>query len=498
MLLATLVGVVVVVGVRALTSFAPLRIDESGYLIAARALHLGGPGLYGHYFVDRPPGLMAIFWVAGRFSSLQAIHVIATLGCVVTVLAAAWAAWEAAGPRGVPWAVAVATGLTLSPVLQSDLTNGELLAIPFVMVSVAATMAALRSVGLAAFGFALLAGVTAGMAVMVKQNFVDGLIFAVVLLAVALLQRRISGRQGLLVSVSGVLGAGAVALAAAGYAVLAGVGVGELVYVMYGFRLEALQVLSSDGIARQSGLHLSDLTRAALWSGLLPLGVLLVLRVLRQRLRGSPVSWAVGVTAAYGIVSVVSGGSYWLHYLIQLVPMAALACALAAPRSRWFRVVTTLVVVSALAFSVMLLLVPRPVPVVGDWLARSKAPADTVVTVEGHPAEQLVSGMSSPYPYLWSLPRQVLDPRLLRLRQLLGSARQPTWVVLWGTLDPHQVDPQGYNQAVLVGNYHQVAEVCGARVWLLDGYHRTLAPLPSHAVCGNETPMSEAPGPRAR
>src|SRR3712207_8637438 len=53
-----------VVAVRATYVPRPLRNDEGGYLLIARQWHTGGVVPYGDYFVDRPPLLLLLFWIA--------------------------------------------------------------------------------------------------------------------------------------------------------------------------------------------------------------------------------------------------------------------------------------------------------------------------------------------------------------------------------------------------------------------------------------------------
>ena len=53
-----------VVLVRGTYALQPLRSDEAGYLYIARQWHAGGEFLYGDFYVDRPPLLIAIFQAA--------------------------------------------------------------------------------------------------------------------------------------------------------------------------------------------------------------------------------------------------------------------------------------------------------------------------------------------------------------------------------------------------------------------------------------------------
>src|SRR4029077_9507232 len=53
---------------------APLSPDEGGFLVLARQWHVAGPGgsLYGSYWVDRPPLLVATFQLADALGGLTA------------------------------------------------------------------------------------------------------------------------------------------------------------------------------------------------------------------------------------------------------------------------------------------------------------------------------------------------------------------------------------------------------------------------------------------
>ena len=90
--------------VRSAYLLGPLSPDEAGYLLVARDWHLGGPNLYGHYWVDRPPGLIALFRLAGLTGWDPAIRVLAVPFVSLFVVSAAWAGDQVAGPRAGRWA----------------------------------------------------------------------------------------------------------------------------------------------------------------------------------------------------------------------------------------------------------------------------------------------------------------------------------------------------------------------------------------------------------
>ena len=459
----------------------PLNSDEAGYLVVARDWHAGGPNLYGHYFVDRPPVLLALFRLASLTGWVPTIRALGAAFAVLLVVIAAWAAHQVVGERGARWAALVAAALMVTPLVAAPQTDGEILAAPFVMLALALTLAAVRRSGAAAFGLAMLAGLAAGAAVMVKQNFADGVVFAVVLLVMSVLQGRMPWRDAARAAAGGVLGGLVVVAGVLGYVVWSRVGLATAWNAVFGFRSSALTVIANHSL-HAPFLRALQLVGLAVLSGLLPLFLLLLADAARCRFRGPPVAWALGATLLFDGVSIGLGGSYWPHYLIQLAPALALAAGLWAPDSARLRAGVALTVVSALAAAVVVPLSGAPYRsaqhAVGHWLLRSGHPSDTGTVLYGHAGIQEASGMRSPYDQLWTLPMRTLDPRLTRLRSVLTGPRAPTWVVATGILDPWKIDARGLTRLALVTHYRRVAHVCGYHVYLHDGVRRTLAPLP--------------------
>ena len=282
--------------------------DEAGYLLVARDWHAGGPHLYGHYFVDRPPLLLALYRLASLTGGIPAIRVVAATGAALLVVCAAWAAQEAVGSRGARWAALVAAAFAVTPLLAAQEADGELLAAPLVMASVALTVAAVRRRGRASFGCAVLAGVTAASAVMVKQNFVDGVVFAATLLVVSRVQRRIATSGALRVAGGGVLGGLLVLGGATAYVAWSRVSLSSAFAAVFGFRGTALDVIEDHSLA--APLHRAlDLVWLGLVSGVLVLLLVLLLDAARCRFRGPPVAWAVAVTLLLDGVSVAAGAA---------------------------------------------------------------------------------------------------------------------------------------------------------------------------------------------
>ena len=462
----------------------PVHVDEAGYLMVARTLHAGGPNLYGHYFVDRPPGLVLLYRLATLTGWAPSIRVIATGLALLLVVSAAWAAFEVVGERGARWAAMVAAAFAVTPLLTAEEADGEILAAPLVMLAFALTLAAVRRTGWAAFGLAAAAGLAAGSAVMVKQNLGDGVVFALALLVASLVQRRLARSDAAIVAAGGLVGGSVVVAGALAFVAWSRVGLGTAWRTVFGFRGTALDVIEDHSLHAPM-MRAIELVGLGVLAGALPLVALLVSESVRCRFRGPPVAWAVGGTLAFDAVSIVLGGSYWPHYLLQLAPVLALAAGLWASDAARLRAAVVLTVASAVAATVVGSTTGAASSgsgqLVGGFLARSARPGDSATVLYGNAEVQEPSGMSSPYSQLWTLPMRTLDPDLSRLRAVLTGPNAPTWVVAWSNLDAWNIDAQGRTRLVLATRYRRVATVCGHPVYLHDGITRTLAPPPCPA-----------------
>jgi hypothetical protein len=488
-----------------------LGSDEGGFAMVARGWRSAGPYLYGQQWVDRPPGLLVVFAAADRLGPVG-VRLMAGVCATVLVAAAAWAAAVVAGRRGAGWSALTAFAFATSPLLGAYQLNGEIIAAPLVMVSIAAVLHAVhRSTGALKRGFlAVVAGSAAAAAVLVKQDFAEGLVFAGVLLVGGPVVARFPTRRAVATGAALLVGATAWIVATGAWAA-SRVGIPALVYATYGFRADA-----NDVLARWSWhapeVRLLQLAGLASVSGMLFLAVQIPLG---QRHRGavrSPLAWAVTATAALGVFAVGLGGSYWPHYLIELVPVLALAagiaCVTGASGQRWTRrLVSSAAAVTVLTapVAVVALHLDRSQSLtVADWLASSAHRHDTVVVPFTHANVIGESGLTSPYPYSWSLPTRTLDPHLRLLTATLDASASPTWVVRWDAPDTWGLDPGDRIGRALHAHYREVAVVCGHPVWLHRGVSRTIAAAPegcgtSFAVTypsGTQTP--DAGGSRAQ
>ncbi len=477
-----------VVLVRLVYVSQPLRTDEGGYLLIARQWHAGGEFVYGGYHVDRPPLLMAIFKVAALSDWDPMIRVVAIPFTLLFVVAAWHAGRLLAGEAGARWSGVVAAALMCSPALAADQADGELFAAPLVMAAAALALTARRSASARRRAWlALAAGIFAGAAPLVKQNFLEGLLFVAVLVAASCLSLRRVERGQATFALSALAGALLPHVVVGLWALATGIEPATIWHDLVTFRGQAFDVIWSHRpqASIERGVQLFLL---AVVTGVLLVVVTWVAATHPWRRRGSPEQWAVTGCLLFGLVSISGGGSYWPHYLIQLAPGVVLAVGAVASQvtraGRWMRGAGRMVVATAVLGTLLVEVVYLSVPWVwfqqrtGEWLADSSAPGDTAFVAYGNPSILEAADMQSPYPYLWSLPMRTLDPDLARLRATLAGPDAPTWIVQLNGLDSWGIDAASRLANLVEERYRLVGDVCGNPVWLREGLTRRPAPWP--------------------
>ncbi len=451
----------------------PAGPDEAGYLLVAGQAHGGGPFLYGDLWVDRPPLLLAVFRTADALGGLLALRLLGLLAVALAVVAAGVAGRAAAGRRGGRWAAVVTAGLLVSPLLGSPQVDGELLALPLVLSALAAGLPAALGTSRSPGRALALAGLLGGAAVMVKQNAADGPVLLAVVLLVSVLRGELPRRRGSALLAALVAGAVVPVALVGAWALTVGAGVGHLYTELVAFRRASLQVLAS---SPAPVVRAHELALLAVASGIVPLLVVGTVQGLRRWRAARPLPVALGLLAVLDILSVVLGGSFWPHYLLQLVPLCALTAAALArpvPRPDGVRGALALGAASALLLGLTASLLPAPgrcgsgaarAEQVARWLADQRRPGDTAVTLYGSANTLYRSGMSLPYPYLWSLPVRTLDPDLQRLHETLSRGSGVDYVVLRLPLHTWGLDPDGRLERLLARDYRPAAVVCGRTV----------------------------------
>ncbi len=471
-----------------------LGIDEGGFAMVARHWHEPGGYLYGPQWVDRPPALLAVFDLADHLGA-YGVRITAGLVAVGLVAAVSAAARAAAGRAAAAWSAWTGFAFTSSVLLDAQQLNGELVAGMFVAASIAGILTARRpeTRRAAAVLAAGASGLCATTAVFVKQDFVDGLAFAVVLLVSSALRcrRPPACDRTRLALLGGGFGMGAVAgLAVVQVWASAHGGASELLYAMFEFRRDASLVIAEASWG-QPLQRLGILALAAVGSGLAVLGAHLLAQHRSRLLARSPLATALTAAALVEVVGVLGGGNFWRHYLLGLVPTVALAAGLAAhrpaPGARRTRgVVACAVVITAVSSPVAALVSARSSDepfVTGRWLARSSRPGDTLVVAYTHSNVIQASGLTPVYPYAWSLPLRTLDPHLDLLVTTLRGPRRATWVVVWDDLHNWGLDADHRVERALRRGYRRAAAVCGRQVWLRDDTTRSLPAAPPPAAC---------------
>lgn len=453
----------------------PLTSDEGGFLMLAHQWHPGS-SLYGDYWVDRPPLLLWLFSLADHLGHTRVTTFgVISPGVKVVGAAASGAAVVLTGvlaslvapqaSRSRHLAVALAVALLSSPLLGMPETDGELLALPFVLLGVVCSVIALRQpYGRRAVMFAAGAGASAMAAALVKQNVVDVFVFAGVA-AVVLRGRvdRLSVRvAGFAAGASAVLGA---ALAGAWVRGTSATGLWDAVVV---FRVEASAVIGSSASPATTE-RLSRLLEAFAGSGaaavLLVAGPAVLAHLFRSRRAESAegdrptalLAYPVAALVGWELFGVVAGGSYWIHYLVGLVPglvaLAGIAADTAVGRrsQRVLRLVvayTAAATVAVWAQHLTTAVSASPDAQVMAYLRDHARATDGVVVGFGHADIVAGSGLAAPYEYLWSLPVRVRDRHLVELRRVMDGPTAPRWVVVAGTsLDTWGLDEAGAIEA---------------------------------------------------
>lgn len=445
---------------------APMLSDEGGFLMLASQWHHGS-SLYGNYWVDRPPLLISIFGIADQLGgSLEALRLVGTAAALASIAGAAAIGRALAGRRGAVLAATAGAILTTSPLLQGWEVDGELLALPFALWGVALILHGLAQSVVRGRAW-LLAGVLGGAAPLVKQNSIDVAIFGLVMVVVLASTRRIREAAELIALLA--LGAMVSLGLTLTWAAWHGTSPAELWEAVVTFRGQAASLIAATQPGAISNRALW-LVVAAVASGVAMLaGGALTLTRQRLPLGGTDLRLPLLAMGAWEIFGVVAGGSYWLHYLLALVPMLIIAVGALARRAHagWLTATLTWSGLGAVAATVWLVMHPAGLDdqEAARWLSAHSEPGDTAVVAYGQPNVLRQANLTSPYPNLWSLPIRVRDPQLSQLTQALRAPNRPTFVVIkGGQLASWGLDPTAA-EAALHADYRRVAWAGNFAIW---------------------------------
>jgi hypothetical protein len=465
--------------------FWPLRPDEAGFTLVARNWHPRPDSLYGTYWVDRPPPLIALVKAADWVGGPLFIRVVAALGCALLVVAAGRTAYLVAGARSARWTAVATAAVTANTMIDPVAAKGEILGIPLVVTSFWFALEALRLFDTSPRKAMLLAagsGLLGMTAVGLKQNMATGLTFGGVVLLVSALSRQISWTQFGKLAAPALAGAAIPLGVTIVWCLAAGVELHTLWYAVYGFRGDALAVIS-EGAADAPAARAAVLARIFVTTGM-ALIVAWFLVNLRQAWRTSPaVTTATLAVLLVDGAGVVLGGSYWPPYLHGIVPTVVLCTALVAgaPRrpGRWMRwsvaLATGSCALSAISWAVTSIAgedLPEEI-YTGEAIGQVSETGDTIVVFGGRADLVFASGLPSPYEHLWSLPMRTNDPDLDEMTALLNSDRAPTWFVGWVAFDAWNGKGDPELEAALAERYVPTGDGCGAHpIWLRKGVTR--------------------------
>lgn len=466
---------VAMVVLRVLQFRAGASPDEGGFLMLASQWRDSGVSLYGDYWVDRPPLLLFLFQVANFFGDVLALRIFGTLIAVACVLLLHSTAKRVLGERAATYTAITAAALLVSPMYGAIDVNGELFSLPFVALGIRLAVEAVYSdVARTAQISAVFAGMAAVAALLVKQNIADVLVFAAVFWIFSWRLGRVSLVQ--LAQRVGLAALGAVlayALVMA-WSVAHGTPIVDVYEATYPFRVDASKAIADDAVmVEQSSRRLTVIWWSFVATGVPVLLALFGFRGIRRT--GSPAFvWSVIALIAWSLFSILAGGSYWRHYLVESIPAVAFAAALtalAAPRLT--RAAVGLVVAATLVVGLGYAIKPVSTPgtTIGAALKAAKEPGDTMIQFFGDAEAVRSSGMQSPYRFLWSLPAYTLDPQFTELKEILDGPTAPTWVIVRDEYSEERLARDGAYQ-LIVQNYRKYGKLCDRQLWLLNGIDR--------------------------
>jgi hypothetical protein len=485
MAIAIAFGVTVALLLRAPWFDAALGRDEGGDALVALQWHGGGPFAYGSLFLDRPPLLLALYRLVG--GTQEGIRVLGALAGALLVGTSTLLAVRVGGRRAAAWAAGIGGVLVSSYALRSVFTPAELLAAVPSSASVLLLVTALERAPrrLALFAGA---GALAGVALLVKQSFGDALVAGAVAL-VAGKALGVSLRETARRASAYFAGVAAVAAGLVLWALLSQTTAHAVWYSIFGFRIDAVAPLVTNG----AGSHIAALGGPLLGSGLAIAGVFALFAI--AGLRGRPlVRITLFAWVAAAVVGIVLGGSYYPHYLIAVVPAAAAGAASLFSRHRLVGAVAVVAIAAPTVINASLVArsdsadsFQQTAVTIGDYIRDRSLPNHTAYVMYAKVNTLYYTGLRVPYPYNWSLMMRAAPDAQQRLRGLLASRGRPTWIVRAEWPGAFGLDRSGATRRLLAQHYRAVGNVCGIEVLLARG--ATARPAPPGDNCA-QSPTS--------
>ncbi len=416
----------------------PAAPDEAGFLLVARSWTPRPESMYGFYWVDRPPSLIAVFKLADALGGIVALRVVAMAAVALSVVQAAEIARRTAGVAAAAWTAVMVAGAVSNPMIDPIAAQGEILGVPFVLGSILAGLTALER---RSWRWALAAGVVGSAALGLKQNLAGGLVYCGILFLGAWLYRRVSRAESLRMCAGLVAGSLVPPALTVVWAVSAGVHLSVVWESVIGFRSDSLAVILSSDVTAHFG-RASLLLAIFVISGMGLVMVSFLLRYLpiwRVTPHLASAALAIGL---YDTLGLALSGSYWRPYLLPLIPAMTVACALLVKDNgapiraiAMYAMVASLWAIPTSGFQTASGWDVYAERATGEGIGAASEPGDTLFIYGGRANIQLASGLDSTYPYLWSLPMRTLDPSLDQVNAMLAGENPPTWIVASANFD---------------------------------------------------------------
>ncbi len=454
--------------------WSAVSVDEGGYLAAARAW-AHGHVLYRDIFIDRPQGLLALFrlwdWISG--GNTASIRIMAMLFGSLLVVSTGIIVRETVGDSAARYAAVLCAVVSAAPVLEGYAANAELLSGAVAAAGLALGVLALSRPRPLPWFFA--SGLTAGLALSMKQSGFDGLLTIVTWLAAVAVANTDAADRRRALRALGAVGAGVMSVIALLVAHAMLTGWARWWTAVVGYRLRTQSLFAS--------AEWSNMTQVApyafivLGTSVVPvvLGARWAIRELRRS--GAPtldaaplvlVLWLGWATAGF-----FAGGGFWRHYWMLLVaPLSALAGVGISRLSRLRGVALLVVVVPCLAVTSWVYAADRTqlnIRAAADhralidehvaaWFNAHRESGESLYALCGSAAVYADAHQDPGYPFLWQLETLRGDNAQNRLVAYLSNpAGAPQYVAEYQS--PRFCDRSGRVSRILNQLYYKVAVV---------------------------------------
>jgi len=439
---------------------APLTTDEGGYAeVARRWQH--GETLYGAAWVDRPQGLILVFWSLLHLGldSPYALRVAAAGAAALVTLATLAVALRVAGRIAGYAAAALMATFGASPYIESFTLSGELLASLPAVLSLLAFTQYVRS---SRSRWLVLCGVLAGCALMVRQSAFDAALAAVAYLLITQ-GRRALPKVGLIVG-------GAALPVAAG--IIAARDPSEWSAAVIAYRWRGDSILTGSFMYRL-GLFGDSMPAAA---------YALALLALLAAIGWGRAPLLARLWLAAALVGVVGGGNFHYHYYIQLVPPLCILGGVGVVRLLQERRRMLVLAAGAVAAATIALTAPtwfesgraqaRAIwphdphlvhdAAIARYVRANTRPHDKIFVIWGAASIYYLADREPALRYMWLRNIQSLPGVLERARRVLLLRKAKLVVVVQ---DPGRIDKAGVTARILRERYERVVWIDGVPIY---------------------------------